>query len=132
MLDRENDSMSKLRTCRLKKYSYLSHTSDLNFTSNSGPALTKLDEKVQRFQQNAFADGTKSNIRTQVDAYLLFCRNYGISSLPATGPNRSRYATWLAASKRAKSVQTVRNYLSAVRTLSKLSGVSCPTPTTEA
>jgi hypothetical protein len=37
----------------------------------------------------------------------------------------------LAVSKRAKTVQTIRNYLSAVRTLSKLYGLQCPTPTTD-
>ena len=124
-------SMSEPRNCVRQKYLYLRIIFALNSKFDSGLDIIELDKQVQEFQQNAFAEGTKSNLQTQVNAYFQFCKLYNISPLPATGPNLSRYATWLAVSKRAKSIQTVKNYLSAIRTLSKLYGYSCPTPTTD-
>jgi len=92
--------------------------------------LEALDAEVQKFQQNAFALGTRGNLKTQFKAYLEFCTRYEIPGLPATGETLCRFATWTAVTKRAKTGQTVRNFLSAVRTFHKLLGENCPTPKT--
>jgi len=93
-------------------------------------SLEALDAEVQKFQQNAFALGTKGNLKTQFKAYLEFCTRYELPGLPATGETLCRFATWTAVTKRAKTGQTVRNFLSAVRTFHKLLGQNCPTPKT--
>ena len=124
---RDKYFMSKPSICLQEKFSYLKVILNLSLKFDAGLTLTELEG----LQQNAFAEGTKSNQQTQVNAYLMFCQQYNVSALPTTGPTLSRYAAWLAVSKRAKTVQTIRNYLSAVRTLSKLYGLQCPTPSTD-
>ena len=95
-------------------------------------SLEDLDREVAKYQQSAFALGTKNNLISQFKAYLQFCERFNLSGLPATGETLSRYATWLVITKRAKTGQVVRNFLSSVRTLHKLcGGKSCPTPRTD-
>ena len=91
-------------------------------------SLQQLDREVTSFQQSAFALGTKGNLVSQFRAYLDFCLRFELPGLPATGETLCRFAVWTAVTKRAKTGQTVRNFLSAVRTLCKLSGQTCPTP----
>ena len=91
-------------------------------------SLQELDQLVQHYQQSAFADGTKHNLWSQFRAYQDFCSRYDLTGLPASGETLSRFAVWLAVTKRAKTGQTIKNFLSAVRTLHKLSGKKCDTP----
>ena len=61
---------------------------------------------------------------------MQFCTFYRISGAPASGDELCLFATWLFVSGRVHSVQSVRNYLSAVRTWHRGNGLDCPTPTT--
>ena len=106
-------------------------TSGSNFFFDAGHSLEDLDVEVDRMQQNAFAMGTRINLNSQTKAFQEFCLRYNLPPIPATGLTLSRYATWLAVSQRAKTGQTVRNYLSAVRTFHKLNGSTCPSPTSD-
>jgi len=90
--------------------------------------LQELDQLVQDYQQSAFSEGTKGNLGSQFKAFQEFCSRYELPGLPASGETLSRFAVWTAVTKRAKTGQTVRNFLSAVRTLHKLCGQTCPTP----
>ena len=48
--------------------------------------------------------------------------------MPATGEVLCLFATWLFVAARAHTAQSVRNYLSAVRTCHRANGFECPTP----
>ena len=84
-----------------------------------GPASLSLDELRQvnqHIQSNAFAARTKSNLNSMLKAFIQFTLIYKIPSMPASGDILCLFATWLFVSGKVHSAQSVRNYLSAVRT----------------
>ena len=84
----------------------------------------------QDIQSSAFADRTKKNLNSILKAFLQFCLLYRISGFPASGDDLCLFATWLFVAGRVHSGQSVRNYLSAVRTWHRSNGQDCPTPST--
>lgn len=65
--------------------------------------------------KSAYASSTSSNLKTQWTTYWSFLEFFNLSGLPATHKVLSLYATLLARS--FKSPQSVRNYISGVKTL---------------
>ena len=116
------------------EYLFLTASSTYLITGNLGnPADLSLDELrriTQDIQSNAFALRTKKNLNSMFRAFMQFCTFYRISGAPASGDELCLFATWLYVSGRVHSVQSVRNYLSAVRTWHRGNGLDCPTPTT--
>lgn len=84
----------------------------------------------QDIQSSAFALRTKKNLCSMFKAFEQFCALYRISNLPASGDDLCLFATWLFVSGRVHTAQSVRNYLSAVRTWHRCNGLECPTPST--
>lgn len=62
-------------------------------------------------------------------AFVEFCSIYKLRCTPASGDELCLFATWLFAAGRVHTAQSVRNYLSAVRTWHRTSGMDCHTPT---
>ena len=96
---------------------------------NSGHTLAELRAINQDIQSAAFADRTKKNLDSMFKAFSQFVCLYKLRGMPASGDDLCLFATWLFVSDRVHSVQSVRNYLSTVRTWHKSNGLDCPTPT---
>ena len=84
--------------------------------------LSVLDQNVKKSQASAFAVGTFSNLTTQWVKYLCFSIHYQMTPLPVSVEDLCRYAQYL--DHCFKSHQSVRNYLSGVKTLHVLLGFS--------
>ena len=89
---------------------------------STAPALEDLRRLNQEIQTNAFAIRTKKNLCSMWKAYAKFCAMYRLSEMPATGEALCLFATWLFVAARAHTAQSVRNYLSAVRTCHRANG----------
>ena len=79
-------------------------------------------------QASAWAESTKRSLNSEQKSFLEFLRNYSISEWPVSGDVLVLYCSYLIQSLRLKSVGSIRQYLSAVRTLHKMHGVSCHVP----
>ena len=95
-----------------------------------GISLGDLKTATQDIQKSAFADRTLKNLSSMVKAFMQFCWKYRISSFPVSGDDLCLFATWLFVAGKVHSAQSVRNYLSAVRTWHRSNGQDCPTPST--
>lgn len=84
--------------------------------------MASLKKDLNLSRRSAYAEGTVKNFRTQWEAYLLFCLYFGFSYLPAKTDTLSLYAQFL--SRSLKSTQTIRNYISGVKTMHFLLGYS--------
>ena len=109
--------------------SFLTIFLTLIIIGNSGPSLDQLKTINRDVQCSAFADRTKRNICSMLKSYLDFCRVYKIVGFPASGDDLCLFATWLFVTKKVQSAQSVKNYLSSVRTWHKSNGEDCDTPT---
>ena len=126
-----NSSTSSLPGFQPQKYSFLTCTCALLTLGNSG-SLLSLDELRllnQDIQNSAFAVRTKKNLCSMLKAFVEFCSIYKLRCTPASGDELCLFATWLFAAGRVHTAQSVRNYLSAVRTWHRTSGMDCHTPT---
>ena len=72
----------------------------------------------------AYAEGTFKNLRIQWESFLLFCFYFKLNPLPVQVKTLCLYAQFL--SRSFKSVHSVQNYLSAVKTLHSLLDISYP------
>ena len=72
----------------------------------------------------AFAEGTSKNLKVQWRAYLLFCNFYGLKTIPATTETLCLYGQFLGRS--FKSVESIRNYISGVKTMHLFLGIKFP------
>lgn len=63
----------------------------------------------------AFADGTSRNLKIQWQAYHLFCEAFELRALPASTRTICLFIQFL--SRTMKSAESIRNYVSGVRTL---------------
>ena len=82
-----------------------------------------MDEEVKRTMKVAY-EGTFRNLRMQWGSFLLFCYKYKLDLFPVDVKTLSLYAQLL--SRSFESVQFVRNYLSAVKTLHCLLDLKYP------
>ena len=81
-----------------------------------------LNKEVKQSKKVAYAKGTFKNPRIQWESFLLFCFYYKLNPFPVDV--ETLYAQFL--SRSFKSVQSVRNYLSAVKTLHSLLDLKYP------
>ena len=80
-------------------------------------------------QASSWQSTTRASINSQQSLFLLFCQKFQITCFDQiTGDLLSVYAIWLVTAGHLKSVASIRNYLSAVRTLCKMYGRTCHTP----
>ena len=86
--------------------------------------LRKLKKELSRSKKAAFAEGTSKNLWLQWQSYFLFCMYFEFVSLPAGADTLCLYAQFL--SRTFKSVDSIRNYISAVKTLHLLMDLPCP------
>ena len=92
--------------------------------------ISSLLQEAAKFKDLAWADSTKKSLSSSQKAYLDFCTTYELVPMPAEPSHLTLFAVWLVISGRLKSVPSIKNYLSSVRTLHKMHGLDCPTPTT--
>ena len=69
---------------------------------------------------SAYAVSTRKNLKIQWEAFLLFCFYFNLQHIPADTLTLQLYAQFL--SRSFKSVDSIRNYLSGVRTMHLLLG----------
>ena len=98
-------------------------------SSDSGLSLEYLRQRAKQFQISRWADTTKGSLNSQQRLFIEFCQRFDIRSFDSVdGECLINYSVWLIVSGRLHSVDSVRNYLSAVRTLCHMFGFDCPTP----
>lgn len=83
--------------------------------------LDKLKTDLKKSNRGAYADGSRRNLRTQWESFLLFCFYFHLRFLPVSTETLQLYAQFL--SRSFKSVEAIKNYISGVRTLHQLMGV---------
>ena len=88
------------------------------FLSISVSELIVLNKEVKQSMKVAYAEGTFKNLRIQWESFLLFCFYYKLNPFPVDVETLCLYAQIL--SRSFISVQSVRKYLSAVKTLHSL------------
>ena len=84
---------------------------------------TLLRKQAKRTKRAAFADGTHKNLLAQWRTFLQFCQYIKCQPLPVSAKDLCLFAQFLARS--FKSVDSIRNYISGVRTLHSLLGLTC-------
>ena len=87
-------------------------------------SLEVLQKEVKLSMKAAFAEGTSRNVKLQWRSYLLFCGFYGFKTIPATSDILCLYAQFL--SRFFRSVESVKNYISGVKTMYYMLDVEFP------
>ena len=82
--------------------------------------LKKLKADLKSSRRQAYTEGSQRNLRIQLETFLLFCIYFGFSYLPVQTETLSLYAQFL--SRSFKSTQSIKNYLSGVKTMHLLLG----------
>ena len=83
-----------------------------------------MEDELRHTQKQAFSEGTIKNLLTQWRAFYAFCRIYAIFIWPVTAHILCLFVQFL--SFNLKSPDSIRNYLSGVRTLHLLTNHKCP------
>ena len=86
--------------------------------------LIALNKEVKRTMKFAYAERTFRNLRMQWESFLLFCYKFKLNPFPVDVKTLSLYAQFL--SRSFESVQSIRNYLSAIKTLHCLLDLKYP------
>ena len=73
-------------------------------------------------RKKAYADGTAKNLKIQWESFLLFCFHFGLVYLPASTETLSLFTQFL--SRSFKSTQSIKNYVSGVKSMHYLLGYS--------
>ena len=84
----------------------------------------QLQKGTKQSMKNAYAEGTFKNLCTQIKTFLIFCEYFKLSPLPVSVETLCMYAQFLNRSFR--SVSSIKNYLSGVKTLHLLLDVEYP------
>lgn len=84
--------------------------------------LYKLKRDLKSSRRHAYAESTHKNLKIQWETFLLFCMYFGFAYLPVTTETLSLYAQFL--SRTFKAIQSIRNYISGVKTMHYLLGYS--------
>lgn len=82
--------------------------------------MKRLSRDLKGSNQSAFAEGTRKNLRVQWESFLMFCLYFGLKFLPANTMTLQLFVQFL--SRSFKSVSSIRNYLSGIRTVHLLLG----------
>ena len=88
----------------------------------SDKQMNNLKAELRNSRRQAFAEGTNKNLTIQWETFLLFCFYFKLTYLPVDTETLSLYAQFL--SRSFKSVQSIKNYLSGVKTMHYLLGYS--------
>ena len=80
-------------------------------------------------QSMAWSSRTCKALNSEKKAFFKFADEADIQELPLTGDDLCLFAVWLWVIRGLKSPQSVKSYLSAVRTMHRRIGLDCPTPT---
>ena len=83
---------------------------------------------VRFLQQHAWAPQTRASLSSECKAFYAYCDLANINTFPVDGVQLTLYVTWLAMTGRVTSADSLRQYVSAVNTLHRTMGLSCPTP----
>ena len=83
---------------------------------------------VRFLQKHAWAPQTRASLSSECRAFYAYCDLANIHSFPVDGVQLTLYATWLAMTGRVTAADSLRQYVSAVSTLHRSMGLSCPTP----
>lgn len=86
--------------------------------------VAKLEKDLRVTQKNAFAKGTKKNLKCQWKKFLSFCTSMGRDNLPISTHDLCLYIQFL--SRTLKSIDSVRNYVSGLKCLHQLLGFEFP------
>ena len=78
--------------------------------------------ELKETTSSAFASSTNKNLRVQWESFILFCLYFERQFLPASTNTLQLYAQFLSRSFR--SVDSIRNYISGVKTMHSIMGVS--------
>ena len=92
--------------------------------------LSELNVVARQMMSFAYAETTKRSLNSQQKSFVEFCELHSLSDWPAKPDTLVVYAAHLIQSGRIKSRSSIRQYLSAVRTLHKMFGRECVTPST--
>ena len=84
--------------------------------------LSELAQDTVISEKAAFAKGTYRNLKVQFTSYFLLCEFCGLKSLPTTVDIISLYVEFL--SRSVKSVASIQNYVSGIKTLHFLLGLN--------
>ena len=93
------------------QFDYFSDCGALNFHLDSDTSVLRKD--MHSSQRSAFVAGTWTNLRTQFFTFILFCRHFHLSYLPASLDTVMLFAQFL--SRSFKAPQSIRNYLNGVK-----------------
>lgn len=88
----------------------------------SDTQLINLKQELQTSTKAAYADGTRKNLKIQWESFLLFCTYFGFISIPTSTQTLQLYAQFL--SRTFKSTDSIKNYLTGVKTMHLLLGHS--------
>lgn len=86
--------------------------------------LVQLKKDTELCKKSAFAEGTYKNLKVQFTSYLLFCTYFNIKPFPCSENTLCLYGSFL--SRSFKSVQSIQNYISGVKTMHLLLGFEFP------
>ena len=84
--------------------------------------MGQLGEELRASNRRAYAEGSRKNLKIQWESFLLFCLHFGLVFLPASTLTLQLYVQFL--SRSFKSVDSIRNYVSGVRTMHQILGFS--------
>ena len=77
--------------------------------------LINLKKETRKSLKNAYAVGTRKNLKTQWRSFLLFCNFYNLQALPCSLDIICLYCQFL--SRSFKSTDSIRNYVHGVKCL---------------
>lgn len=86
--------------------------------------LHKLQKDTELCKKSAFAEGTYKNLKVQFVSYFLFCTYFKLPPLPTSVNILCLYGEFL--SRSFKSVSSIQNYISGVKTLHLILGFDFP------
>ena len=96
------------------------HSHSITFPSGPSRQLSSLRRDMRRSARQAFAQKSWSNLRTQFNAYFMFCLHFHLVPLPADLDTICLYTQFL--SRSFVSPQAIRNYVNGVKFLHIITG----------
>lgn len=84
--------------------------------------LHRLKKDLSSTRRKAYAESTNKNLKIQWETFLMFCIYFKLTFLPVNTETLSLYVQFLARS--FKSTQSIKNYVSGVKTMHHLLGYS--------
>ena len=98
---------------------YVLFSISFNFTDGE---LKQLKTDLKKSHKKAYADSSRRNLRIQMESFMLFCTYFGCSFMPVSTETLQLYAQFL--SRSFKSVDSIKNYISGVKSMYLLLGHS--------